>query len=80
MTGLAVLYNKSLKIINIYSISFDCLKIQELPKEPHRLQLEVDKIAILEVKQPLPSNLNSNTVNLLEWNHNYKSEVDRLWD
>ena len=65
MTGLAVLYNKSLKIINIYSISFDCLKIHELPEEPHRLQLEVDKIAILEVKQPLPNHLNSNTVNIL---------------
>lgn len=29
---------------------------------------------------PKPNTLHSSTVNILEWNYQYKSEVDKMWD
>lgn len=57
----------------LYNVSFDCSRPQKEEEEPYRLSVEVDKIGIIEAKAPSDYNLQSNTVNILEWSHQYKS-------
>jgi hypothetical protein len=78
LTGVLVLANKLLRTMVVYNVAFDCSRINE--DFPYKVSIEVEKIGILEATQPELNTLHSSTVNILQWNHDYKSEVDRLWD